>query len=92
MRRRRHALRRRYGRSGDPWAPGGSKNPYGQSRDPGPLRAGFRTDGGEDVRTMDLGTLNTLFHRAWNVSNTHDLRVIEEERVRRGRKRVWGFA
>jgi hypothetical protein len=41
---------------------------------------------------MNLATLDARFRSAWDEPNTHDLRVIEEERVRRGRKRVWGFA
>jgi hypothetical protein len=81
-RRRGRALRRRYGRAG--------YGPYGQDRDPGRSHAGHVTDGGEDVRKMTDAHLGVLRQRAWNLSNTHDLRVLEEELVRRGHKRTWG--
>lgn len=47
------------------------------------------TDGGTDVRTLDNGALLVAKSRAWNLSNMHDLTVIDHELKGRGLPGVW---
>ena len=65
-----HASPRRYGSSVRSYIPPGS--------------SGIYTDGGESVREMSDMKLRSRHTQAWNLSNMHDLRVIENEAKRRG--------
>jgi hypothetical protein len=59
---------------------------FGSTRVPLSRRfgGGVWTDGGENVRELSDDALRSRWHRAWNVSNTHDLKVLEAEARRRG--------